>query len=217
MLCQVIFAPLMYFASTTSALGFRCSKILFKFHLHCFLSLLVLLSYFCPVFSMTLMVRARIHAIFMLQTYRRVSFVVIVVHAQLYATIVIRIHLRATYATPFSSVVQWVDFNVELPPSSKNRNSQAFLRFTWFMLNNIYSASSINHTNLKKACELSFFKLSGSSKVTFSHCTYTLPTHCRLRAYLRGTLVVHAFLHVTFAVHAYVRDPCKPLTVLTKR
>ena len=48
-----------------------------------------------------------------------------------------------------SRIVQWEDVNSWLPPSSKTKNSQSFLRFAWFMmvrqLNGLLIA--MNHAN----------------------------------------------------------------------
>ena len=162
MLCLVIFTPPMYLPSTTFALGLQCSSIQFKFHLRCSSFLLVHQPYFCSVrttYSVTFMVRVSIHATFTVRTYLRVCFEVIVVHAQLYATFAMRIRLCTTFAIHVylcCTAGLWGDADVELLASSKNKNEQAFLRFRWFMMNNIYSPSSMNLTNLKKTFKFSF-------------------------------------------------------------
>ena len=177
--------------SVCDALKFNSSSTCAAFHPWSYVTLTFALY---AQLSVTFRVRARIHATFTFRTYLRVSFVVIAVHAQLYVTFAMRIRLRATFAIPFSSFVQWEDVNVELPASSKNKNSQAFLRFTWFMLNNIYSPSSMNYANLKTACEFSFLKLSGSSKVTFSNCTSTVPGACIPSRYLGSPCIPPHYL-----------------------
>ena len=68
--------------------------------------------------------------------------------------------------------VQWEDVNSELPASSKNRKFAGFLeiRIVYDGKAN-FCLITMNHANVKKAYEFSFLKLTGSSKLTSSHCT----------------------------------------------